>query len=300
MRLTSQIFLALLQFALRAAAANGFSIEPAIDSIRAIQKEFIACDGDCPAYVGLLTLYFEKPTTEQDALEFEQCLSTLIAPDQLMTSEHCIPPLAMQKYIRVLFPKAGSFAAETAKVKEVVYKADILKTPLLDYAIIKLDHPLSRPPASVSPTILEKGDYVSIFTHSIQKDEKTGANFVKLTAEKCATSENSHEGEKTDVTIRLGDCLTNEGDSGGPILNSSGGLAGVVWGGGVSDTYGVNLICLQDGSNTISKGKCVQSIVDAAFRLVQSVTFQEISEVVRFGCHSSHPFHLLTNRLRWF
>lgn len=272
-----------IQLAIAFSGHADSDMDKAIDSIRAMQKDFIVCDADCPAHLALITLNFSQPTTEQDARNFEQCLSTLIAPDEILTNAHCVPSKAVHKYMRVIFPKVGKYPAEVVRVERVFKVSDTVKSPLLDYAVLKLNRSINRPAARLHPKEIAEGQSLNLFTHLIQTDPATGVTYVKLRSQNCVASSAIEPDGKYDVVLNLKNCITEEGDSGGPIFTPEGELAGVVWGGGQDNTFGLNLMCLPNPQGEAPKGKCVQSIELAAFRLVQTLAFEQIFEIQKFG-----------------
>jgi len=116
----------------------------------AFQSAFIQCgEGECPeSTVGVFTLKEDSFSSKMGA-----CSGTLIAPDKVLTNQHCMPENLMEAGVSCAGQIRFSFAATGARAQEVVNCDRIEQFPIVmnkydalrpDWVILKLQQPVQR------------------------------------------------------------------------------------------------------------------------------------------------------------
>lgn len=116
----------------------------------AFESAFIQCgDGECPeSSVGVFTLHIDSFSSK-----LGHCSGTLIAPDKVLTNEHCLPEDISQVGASCVGQIRLAFAATSGHSKESVGCERVEQVPVVpekkdtlrpDWAILKLERPVSR------------------------------------------------------------------------------------------------------------------------------------------------------------
>lgn len=191
-------------------------------------------NSECPAYLGQIIVQDEA--THQPSV----CSTFLVRNQYLVTNRHCLPAElrkagASCKSIRVEFPKTPDFQNEVVTCEEVVNTSDQFAPPLrwaTDMAVLKLQRPVNRALVELSTEPIRAGDRVQIFKVDPPPAGKSTPVLRKRGCEVMPTLINPFFTKDLAPELTLKDCGVIGGNSGSPVLNQKGQVAGIVWGGG--------------------------------------------------------------------
>ncbi len=213
-----------------------FDDEPAART--AFEDASIQCgDGECPeSTVGVFTLQLDAYSTKMG-----QCSGTLIAPDKVLTNEHCLPEdlsragASCKGQIRLAFAETPSHPQEVVdcerieQVSVVLDKKDALRP---DWAILKLERPVSRRFRSLSQEDgIQAEQPVKLYKINFDFTHPDPTGFVVETSCLANTPHyfsREHIGSLSAV-FNISDCDTKliSGNSGSGVVNQQGELVGV-------------------------------------------------------------------------
>jgi hypothetical protein len=175
----------------------------------------------CPANVGLLLA-----TTGSSVLS---CTSFLVAEDLLVTNSHCLPsavkllPDLCPERIQLVLPAAGGHAEERFSCKELLGASERPNAVSPDLALIRLEK-TGREPFVVSRAGLAPGLHLAY-----KINPGSGASGTLITQE-CIPAPDSYRFPlfrlPRDPVFVVGDCPSEAGNSGAPLVNSRGEAVG--------------------------------------------------------------------------
>jgi hypothetical protein len=182
-----------------------------------------------PAY----TLTCEDPTSCSPSVgaffSDTKCTTYVVGSDLVVTSKHCLPantePGDDCSSDTLLFPAVGPYPEERAQCLKVV-DASLLTSEqaiALDYVVLQTTENLHRPVLPISgrgvPDQMELHSYhfVSTTPHSGQIQSRTCRPVMRSMAYSLYQSPQS-------AVVGLPNCSTDEGNSGGPLLDASGAV----------------------------------------------------------------------------
>lgn len=179
---------------------------------------------NCPANVGLYLA--------QAGESVLSCTSFLIAPDLVVTNSHCLPsavkslPDLCADRIQILFPASGEKPEERIACKELLVASARPNAISPDLALIRLEKKTDRAPIPVS-----RDGINSTQTHRAFKINPGSGASGTLVAQDCTPATNSYRFPlfklATDPIFLVGDCPSQPGNSGAPLLNPEGKVVGL-------------------------------------------------------------------------
>lgn len=189
------------------------------ESFGALNFECASLNGEkCPG--GVARLFISDSAT--DSTEF--CTGVLIAPDTVVTNEHCISDDKTCQKSRVAVLNGETY--ENASCVSVVRAhSDIDKgIKTIDYAILKLDRALVGPVMARAKEVPLPGEKLRVWV--IDHLNWFDARLVELECQLL----------NTDGSMKLTSCPTITGNSGAPVLNSRNEVVGILWGSDTDDS----------------------------------------------------------------
>lgn len=198
---------------------------------------------ECPSNVGLVLTAKTNPTLGSQFTEVSRCTGFLVSEDIVATNSHCVPDWLKKdpgadcsEGLGIRFrglPETNSFVCkEILKFSQVTpeVSSTILYTP--DYAFFRVEKTGKRS-FPFSRSDLSDDQIVKIPTfdeHPAQNDP----DFLELVVKRCPVVFKSFAldvGENPLAPILLlGDCGTQKGNSGSPVLNDSNEVVGLFYG----------------------------------------------------------------------
>jgi V8-like Glu-specific endopeptidase len=196
-------------------------------------------EGECDPSVALVAVATEEG--------LERCSGVLVSEDRVLTNDHCVNKslsligwgtrqqrLPCKGSVFVHFSGDEQRSARHAGCFEIEFRSGESGINSLDYAVIKLDHPITdRKPHRVSKRGFKDHETARILR--VQMDQGGEAGFGGT--QNFLTCSASHATflypllNSTDAPLMtFGDCNIQAGNSGAPILNEDGELGGIVQG----------------------------------------------------------------------
>lgn len=200
---------------------------------RAARAATVECanEGECDSSVGLLSLASEEGAG--------QCSASLISDDIAVTNSHCIPSdlkaagsdCSDRLWLNFVPSSANPHYETRLGCEKIVYAAGMtgsIANP--DFAYIKLEKKSARPTLRLSR--LGFNDKENYRVHKVNPIRARGRVAGLLTSTDCVAVYNSvvvpgfsHPMAKVAL---LAECEIRKGNSGGPVVDSSGSLRGVI------------------------------------------------------------------------
>ncbi len=196
-------------------------------------------EGECEPAVALIAV-----ATDQG---LERCTGVLISEDRVLTNDHCVDKslslmgwssrlksLPCKGSVFVHFSGDGERPSRHAGCFEIEYRSGESGISSQDYAILKLDHPITdRKPLKVSKRGFSDQEKVRILR--VQMDQGISGvyggiqNFLQCRASHATFLYPMLNSSDTPL-MTFGDCNIQPGNSGAAILNEEGEVAGIVQG----------------------------------------------------------------------
>jgi len=188
-----------------------------------ISYQTLSCPSrDCPdAIARLFIINFG------DAENSSMCTGSLVGDRLLLTNSHCIDKQTTEKacagFYAIFNTKRGGY--EVARCSKVLFRHSnaAARSRALsdrDYALIELDRSVRATPLEIEPNGFAIGD--TIHPYVVDHTSLYNARIVKLN---CTVKEDNPEGRDT----MFENCPAIGGNSGSPVLNTAGKVAGVLY-----------------------------------------------------------------------
>ncbi len=189
-----------------------------------------ANSSDCSPAVGMLV----SLTADH---RIGQCSAFLISPQIAITNSHCIPTdlksagANCSDRIWLYFPELNGSPQVRMGCSQVLIASSLPeKTKAVpDYAVLKLDQAVNRPPLEVS-----RDGFKDESSYQIEKVDPQSTTYPvgAITRSTCKAVHNSaivrNSNDNESANMALGDCQIIHGNSGSPLLDSSGKAVGVI------------------------------------------------------------------------
>ncbi|MDD9932035.1 MAG: serine protease [Myxococcales bacterium] len=190
----------------------------------------------CPAAVGML-VFARDPEEPQE--HPQRCTATLIAPDRVLTANHCIAPSARHAGAScsgawIGFPERGPEPERWVRCGRVLVAAQAEGDGALrqEYAVLQLTRPMRRPPLSIEPAAAEPGSIVTVVSvtpHPVYvHGHALSTRLCRVESPEIATEALGSEAGKVGW---LSSCPIDHGNSGSPVLDYEGRVRAIVHGG---------------------------------------------------------------------
>jgi V8-like Glu-specific endopeptidase len=190
-----------------------------------IKEANLKCEGfECIEGVGMFM------ATRSNALL--TCTAFLIEDDIVATNSHCLPavvkdlPDLCASKIQILFPEGKSFSEEKIACKELLGFSERPNAISPDLALIKLERKTQRKPVPVSRLGIFSGSKHT----AIKVNPGNGASGI-LVKQDCTLVEKNYRLPVFDNPLSkifvTGDCPSQAGNSGAPLLNGNGEAVGI-------------------------------------------------------------------------
>ncbi len=194
-------------------------------AVALLKEANLKCQGfDCIEGVGMFL------ATRPNALL--TCTAFLIEEDIVATNSHCIPsvvkdlPDLCASKIQILFPGGKSFSEERIACKELLGFSERPNAISPDLALIKLEKKTNRKPIPIS----RAGIFSDKPHSSIKVNPGSGASGI-LVKQDCTLVEKNYRIPIFDNPFSkifvAGDCPSQAGNSGAPLLNANGEAVGI-------------------------------------------------------------------------
>lgn len=163
------------------------------------------------------------------------CTGFLIEKDILVTNFHCLPAeiqkadASCQDKIHFYFPATQDYVAEEADCDKVISLSNPLRAGSLgtDFAILRLARRIQRPTLDVNSAGIRDGEEMTIF--KVDPVPGTGGILKKISCPAVQnTILNPYFNNNLSPVISLIPCKIIKGNSGSPMLDSSGYVKGVI------------------------------------------------------------------------
>ena len=185
---------------------------------------------DCSPSVGMLVA-LTPPTS------VSQCTAFLVTPQIAITNSHCIPAdlkaagSSCSDRIWIYFPDVNGYPQLRSGCSQVLTASTLPETTkaVPDYAVIRLDQQVNRPPLTISRDgFKDQGEYRIV---KIDPQSTTSAIGV-MTRTICKAQHNSiiapNSNDDKSANMAMGDCQILHGNSGSPLLDTQGQVHGVI------------------------------------------------------------------------
>lgn len=206
----------------RAGEAFVIEADSTANALALASQSYVECGEDCNESVGMLVAV--------EAASVKSCTAFLAAPNLAITNFHCLPK-ALQRQdaicrpdeLKIHFPSLGELPAHTAGCARIRQAKGGITRRQLDYALIELDAPVSRPFLELSAEGASEGEILKAYKID-PLSERTPRG--RMSSMSCRVVEKpfplpAFSGRHFPV-VALGDCLSRAGNSGAPMLDASG------------------------------------------------------------------------------
>lgn len=213
-------------------AGGVYQIPDELNDDSVVSRAYVSCGTSSECHGGVAMVLIRD--TDSSSL----CTGFLVASDTLVTNSHCIPAAlkskgaSCAKSLYFFFPATNGLAAERADCKEVsdvsVISSEAENSLKPDYAILKLQKPVNRPVFEVSREGFADNSELKV----IKVDPwSSGAGGV-MTATKCRVIQGTLAipifQDDLSPIVSFSDCDARHGNSGSPLLDSSGKVRGIL------------------------------------------------------------------------
>jgi V8-like Glu-specific endopeptidase len=149
--------------------------------------------------------------------------------DPMVTNQHCVSSLAICRNTYVAIFDGSSYQENKCKtiIKTLNDGGPKERGKKIDVAIIKLEKSFKGKTFAMSEKKVYSDDELSVWVidHTGLADRNSNPYFSRITQFKCTAGSVS-----MNQSMILNNCPVIKGNSGSPVLNSSGSFIGVVWG----------------------------------------------------------------------
>lgn len=163
-----------------------------------------------------------------------RCTAALVAPDRVLTAGHCVDLTAAAAPVWVGFPETPDHLEEWVVSDEVLLRSTYEQNSELlqpDYAVLRLQYPVSRAPLRFLAERPIPGDVVRMITVTPDRfyEHKHHVAVRKCRVEDPLLAEPVFGPQALSVGW-LSECPIREGNSGAPLVDTEGRLRGLVHG----------------------------------------------------------------------
>ena len=261
-----------------------------------VGEQTLACtslDGQCPQSIGrLLTVFPDR--------SYSSCTGFLVTPQIIMTNSHCIGGMTSEDYCaqtRFIVRTGRGMKAKAVRCSEVLQVNPLSEEETHndnDYAFIKLSEP-----SEIKPLVIDAQAGVSENqTYSVWSIDARDGGMGRVVRRDCEAIQRSlvlpHFEDQFSSIISLNDCPIIPGNSGSPILDSTGKAVAIAYAGNEQKTaeehpvlqgrrvaLGVNFTCVDfPGLAAFTGESCRRMDVRGAGRRIQNVMSQKLSEAL--------------------
>ena len=189
-------------------------------------------DSSCPSSVGQV---ITKNGVSGNDVKLGLCTGWLASPDIAITNSHCVPKelrkpgASCAEIMSIVFPMTPGRPLESAHCEKIIFAADIAeesgtgKNARADYAILKLSRRVERPVLPLSREGLKDGEKLEMFSVDPQSRSETRGILKVKHCEAIYGSLLLPGFVAPDFPVAmLKSCETIQGNSGSPIVSSSG------------------------------------------------------------------------------
>lgn len=191
----------------------------------------VSCEdqGECHGSVGLLVAKHNESVGI--------CSAFLTAPDTIMTNSHCVPDdltpgASCDGYIEILFPAVEDLKKERTTCKTVMARSNHNESSALlsqDFAILKLSKEVSRPSLSLSRKKTLPGEVLSVVSMT-PASSKSPVGVISRPRPCPLLGKNMLNPHLPNVDkpiLFFSECNLVQGNSGSPMLDSSGAVRAI-------------------------------------------------------------------------
>lgn len=227
--------------------------EADMDAVMAQQS--LECPaGDCPDAVARLFVVNFK-----DSATSTLCTGTLVAPRLLLTNSHCLERGSLQDACAGFYAvfNTRSKGHEVARCERILYRHNFrtqgTKLSARDYALVELDREVHAQLPQLDRDGFRPGD--AVFPVVIDHINVNRARIVRLECQASADTRNGRD-------LVLNRCPAIGGNSGSPIMNERGELAGVLYAAQDTTVSEVTELPLRIEAETIALGFSLERILE--------------------------------------
>lgn len=174
---------------------------------------------ECPK--GLARIFIYNPTDENDS---STCSGFLNSGDRVVTNNHCVATAEECKNTYITIYNGHTYESVRCR-KILTTKVDVgpLKNKSNDYSVLEIDRRLEINALPISQTDPQLGENLSAWVI-----DHLSLNSARVTELNCTYTKKAY-------SLQLSYCPVIQGNSGSPLLNSYGEVAGLIWGSTVGD-----------------------------------------------------------------
>ncbi len=174
---------------------------------------------DCPK--GLARLFIYNPADEKDSAT---CSGFLNGNDRIVTNNHCVATAEECKNTYITIYNGSSYeSVRCQKIIQTKVDSGPLKNKGIDYSVLEIDRKLNIATLPIATMEAQLGENLSAWVI----DHLT-LYHARITELNCTYTKKGN-------SLQLSYCPVIQGNSGSPLVNFYGEVAGLIWGSTVSD-----------------------------------------------------------------